>query len=114
MSFSTNYNQGFQLKFDNGYYVSCQFGWFNYCSRRKWDSPVYGTVEGRVTSEDCEIAVVNSTIKGSAKDAFVTGRIIEELGLDISNDGMVAGYVNADDVAKIISYVQSLEAKNDR
>lgn len=113
MSFSANYNQGFQIKFNNGYYVSCQFGWFNYCSRRKWDTPVHKTIDWTVTSEDCEIAVVNSRVKGSAKDAFVTGRIIEELGLGIHNDGMVAGYVTADDAAKIISYVQSLEAEND-
>lgn len=113
MGFNTNYNEGFQIHFKNGYYVSCQFGRFNYCSRRSFYfcSPHSGTAEGHVFSEDCELAVVNSNIKGKASDAFITGKVIRELGLNIDNDGMVAGYVSAEDAAKIIGYVQSLEAK---
>lgn len=94
-------NKGFQIKFSNGFIVSCQFGVFSYCRNRSFNSEdIHKEMKVPVWEcNDCEVAIINS------KDEFVTGEILERMGLNISNDGMVAGWVSADDVAKIITYV---------
>lgn len=98
-------NKGFHIEFRNGFRVSCQFGVFSYCSNRSLNSEDIH-LEMKVPiweCSDCEVAIINS------EEEFVTGEIFERMGLNISNDGMVAGWVNADEVAKIITYVSGLE-----
>lgn len=110
--FKSCVNHGFQMVFANGYKVSCQFGASHYCSRRNLENfDYYADMYSKnpiIESPDCEIAVI--TTKNKAEDEFVTGEIISALGLDLSGDGMVSGWVSADDAAKIIAYVQGLEA----
>ena len=102
--FAITDRKGFQIKFENGYVISCQFGTTNYCSRRSYDPERF--FEERkmplVKSDDCEIAIIKN-------GDFVTGEILEQMGLDISNDEMVAGWVSADNVGKIIAYLVELE-----
>lgn len=108
-------NKGFQIEFSNGYLVSCQFGGFNYCAKRTYDpDKFFKEREERIwESEDCEVAVINTNLDGGELNGFVTGEIFEQMKLEISNDEMVAGWVSADDVAKIIAYVSGLEATKD-
>lgn len=110
MGFSTNYNRGFQIKFSNGYYVSCQFGNFNYCSRRRSLLPEDFFEEEKmhnVTSPDCELAVVDPSKSGA--EAFITGDVLSALGIEDRGDGMVIGYVSPEEAAKIIAYVSGME-----
>lgn len=99
-------NKGFQIKFGNGFVVSCQFGVFSYCSNHSF-CPEDVHKEKKVPiweCDDCEVAIINSR-----NGEFITGEILGRMGLNISNDGMVAGWVSADDVAKIIAYVSGLK-----
>lgn len=97
-------NSGFQMKFSNGYIVSCQFSTVHYCSRESFGGEIGAELRERtIDSLDCEIAIIDKS------GHFATGKIIYQMGLNIPNDEMVAGYVNADDVAKIIAYVSGLE-----
>lgn len=98
-------NKGFQIEFANGYTVSCQFGGFNYCSKRTYDpDDFFKERNERVwESEDCEVAIIDKA------GEFVTGEVFELMQLDISNDEMVAGWVSAENVAKILAYVSELE-----
>ncbi len=100
-------NRGFQIEFSNGYTVSCQFGTTNYCSRRSFDLDKILSERNQhaVSSEDCEVAVITK------KGEFVTGEVFKAMKVDISNDGMVAGWVSADDVGKIIAYVKDMEVR---
>lgn len=112
--FTSCENKGFQIQFSNGYKVSCQFGVFNYCSRWSVEPNAFRSEmnEKRVSSENCEVAIID-TKAADIDNCFVTGRILKDMGLDIENDTMVAGYVSADDVGKIIAYVKDLEAANE-
>ena len=96
-------NKGFQIEFSNGYTVSCQFGTFNYCSKRSFNESDFFK-ERHVSvweSPDCELAV----LKGGD---FITGEVLDKMELHIGGDDMVVGWVSADDVAKIIAYVSML------
>ena len=78
--------KGFQIKFDNGYTVSVQFGAYHYCDNRDNLSAESGDF---VESANAEIAIIKPDDGG-----FVPL---------IDND--VAGYVTPDQIAKIIHYV---------
>jgi hypothetical protein len=111
--FTSCLNHGFQIEFSNGYTVSCQFGKMHYCSRL---SPFFSfdedLKEDRICSEDCEIAVISPEKSGlRMRNRFVTGKILKDMNLELDSDEMVASYVSADDVAKIIAYVQRLEGE---
>lgn len=102
--FRTCDNKGFQIQFSNGYTVSCQFGTMNYCERRDFDDRKIFCERNMncVQSNDCEVAVINP------EEKFVTGKIIDDMKAGIGSDDMVAGWVSADDVGKIIAYVSKL------
>lgn len=97
-------HKGFQITFANGYTISCQFGFGNYCER-KYDGAVGAERDMYIVrSKDCEVAIW----RNDGARNFVTGEICEYANLDISNDGDVAGYVSPEDVAKLIAYISSL------
>lgn len=102
--FAITDHKGFHIRFENGYEISCQFGTTNYCSRRSYDTKrFFEEREMRIVkSDDCEIAIIKN-------GDFITGEILEQIGLDISNDEMVAGWVSADNVGKIIAYLVGME-----
>lgn len=101
--FKSTLNRGFQITFDNGYTISCQFGTGNYCSRRA-DSPSYHEFgQDIVASPDCEVAIWRED-----DGNFITGEISAAAGVDVGGDGMVAGYVKPEEVAKLIACISSL------
>ena len=56
--FSSDYNRGFSMTFENGMTISVQFGTGNYCSRRNFhDHPFTEIKEYTITSPDAEIAI---------------------------------------------------------
>lgn len=102
-------NAGFQIKFSNGYVVSCQFGFGTY-STNKWGVPFGPDDLDKERSEyinrsqDCEVAILYG-------GDFVTSKILEDMGSELGCDDLenVVGYVSADDVGKIISYLVNLK-----
>lgn len=100
----TTQNKGFQLFFENGYGVSVQFGYGNYCDNRDYTRSDYDRefdMNGIVACNNAEIAV----LRGSPKQWDFCSR---EVAPDIFCSDEVAGWKSADDVARLIARVQSL------
>jgi hypothetical protein len=97
MGFTSTFNRGFQMTFDNGLTISVQWGRFNYCERKKemyLTDELMGTT---INSMDAEIAIWD---KG--KDTW----------LDFGSD-QVKGWCTANEVADWIykvSLASSLES----
>lgn len=107
--FSITGGKGFQITFENGYTVSCQFGANNYCENYyRHLEPDYQYGEERLkdiySSKDCEVAIWNK------KDGrnWVTGKIVKALGMDSTED-MVQADVTPEEVVNILSYVSMLK-----
>jgi len=75
--------RGFHVSFDNGYTISVQFGYGNYCSNRRSEQG------GDLVSDDAEIAVLNGD-----------GNFIP-----LSEYDDVIGYQSWDDFQRIFSLV---------
>ena len=91
-------NKGFQMVFENGFRISVQWGVGNYCQRKEdgeYSEPMKTEFWESTSSE---IAVFN-------KDGeFIT----------ITNyPDVVAGWLNTDKVAKVITIVQSATTKEE-
>lgn len=104
--FAATENKGFQMTFDNGYTISCQFGASNYCDNYgRHLKPDYRYQEEMRkpihTCANCEVAIWK---KGTRN--WVTGKVMEALGKEIDDD--VAACVTPDEVAKIVAYLVTL------
>ena len=84
--FTITEGKGIHITFENKLTVSIQFGKYNYCDNR---SEIQKNENG-VYSKNCEVAILDK------KGDFVTKKFI-----DCINDD-VKGYVEADEIAKII------------
>lgn len=90
--------KGFQVTFENGYTVSVQFGWGNYCDN--YDNPRIGGYKeenirlGESGSNTAETALLDSD-----------GNFIEY------EDGDVQGRRTATEVLELLNYAASLPAK---
>jgi len=91
--FTSNSNEGFSMKFENGYTISVQFGHRNYCSRRSMDAgEIMATKTNKINSSlTAEIAILN---RGKFIKAFEDKREIK-------------GWVDSDEVAKLINIVSN-------
>lgn len=99
--FKTTDNKGFQITFDNGYTISCQFGSQNYCENYRNGEYRHEMNQSITECEDCEVAIWDS------RDNWITGDIVEKIGME-STEPMVQARVNSNEVAKIISYIVAL------
>ena len=90
---------GFQLTFENGITVSVQFGYGHYCANR--NNRNFSRPQERCSSDNAEVAVIG------ANGEWLTREVFEKLGWDDPCDD-VAGYVAADEVAKLIAACQAL------
>lgn len=81
---SKNVASGFQMTFENGYTISVQFGFGNYCENK---------LSGKNSSKNAEIAIFDS------EDNFIQ---VEGM------NGDVKGYCNADEIAEYIHKVKNL------
>lgn len=92
--FNTHRNQGFQIRFSNGYTVSVQFGAFNYCSNRDLTAAAsydaWRTGQDVHASSDAEVAVIDPN-----------GDFVK---FDKTDD-VVRGHTDPDTVAEIIAWV---------
>lgn len=90
--FLSTMRKGFHMTFENGLAVSVQWGAGNYCDNHFPEDNDFSFSKD-AKSRDAEVAVVY-------KDRFLDPKhfIDEEIG----GDGMVSGYLSAEQVAKII------------
>lgn len=99
--FNSTHNKGFQMTFDNGFRLSVQWGVGNYC-QRKSDLQFGDEMKGNFwESTSAEIAVFNDNAKN-------TPIIPLNDGLD-----MVCGWLNTDQVAKVMTIVQSAKSADE-
>jgi hypothetical protein len=91
--------KGFQIKFSNGYEVSVMFGESNYCQHQHTLKESMQEPCSLHTSNDCEVAVFYG-------GEFVTGRF-DSISHAVDPQGMVAGWVTADEVAALIAEVHT-------
>ena len=85
--FESNMNKGVNMKFENGFEVSIQFGEINYC-------PTISQSLERTISTSAEMAIYDHNNK-----------MIEVFPSYGNNTECVDGWLGADDVAKVISIV---------
>lgn len=93
---SITQSKGFHITFENGYQVSVQFGYGNYCENRM-KREIFGK---DATSKDAEIAIFKN-------DDWVTREIWQELYNEKLYDE-VEGYLEADKIAELLYKVSQL------
>ena len=96
-------NKGFRMTFKNGFAISVQWGPGNYCEKKDedFDKPMD---ERFWESRSAEIAIIdtNNNIQENSSVGMIS------LGRDT-----VEGWVSADQVAKVITIVQSSKTKEE-
>lgn len=92
-------NKGFQMKFENGWTISVQFGYGNYCDNRNHpDGFDFAKGLNAVQSSDAEIAIWSGDTWGSEWYTF-------------ENGDTVLGYQTPDQVVQWISKVAAFDKK---
>lgn len=90
--FVATQNKGFGMTFKNGFTISVQWGTFNYCEKKNLGADLDDEMKtSRWESKTAEIAVFG-------KDSEM---------VSIGKDDVVIGWLTADEVAKVITIVQS-------
>ena len=90
--FTSTFNKGFQITFENGWTISVQFGSGNYCNNRDLkghDMIEWKNRDGVTTSPNAEIAIWDSNNIDYKFDKY----------------GLVKGWCTPDEVAEWISKV---------
>lgn len=116
--FKITHGRGIHLTFENGYTVSAQWGYDNFCQKQSEKclstvgapgSPGSERFVAEYQSNDCEIAIWRKTETG---DIWVTYDVIDMLDIEVFRDCNhkypAIGYVTADQFAKIVSCVANL------
>ena len=97
-NFESTRRSGFRMGFDNGLYVSVQWGAGTYSDNHmNFDF----TFSENAESNRAEVAVIYEE-----KDLFIDPQ--EFSTTDLDTDGMVAGYLSAEQVAEIIFYASTI------
>ena len=92
--FTSTFNRGFQMTFNNGLTISVQFGTGNYCERRNMTTSYRGDMDGAtpiIKSGTAEIAIWNT----------------EQVWFNFGSD-TVKGWCDTDEVAHWISLTQTV------
>ena len=99
--FNSTHNKGFQMTFDNGFRLSVQWGVGNYCQKKNDGQFGDEMKDNFWESTSAEIAVFD--------DRTESGPMIS------LNDGvdMVCGWLNTDQVAKVMAIVQSAKSADE-
>lgn len=87
--------KGFQLTFENGWTVSIQFGFGNYCAN--YDDPI----------------INNEYVKAhQCPDAEIAAWDKDKNWYQFTNDDQVSGYHSADSVARFIEHIRLMPASD--
>ena len=110
--FTSGYNKGFRMTFENGYSISVQWGVGNYCEKQM-NTNYEGnesTKHDFWTSNSAEIAVFNK--EGSMIP--ITGYTLENKdGTEDNYTDVVSGWLSTNQVAKVIAIVSSAQTEDE-
>tara|TARA_R100001015_G_C4416609_1_gene18814 strand:- start:83 stop:454 length:372 start_codon:yes stop_codon:yes gene_type:complete len=110
--FTSGYNKGFRMTFENGFSISVQWGVGNYCEKRDSGEWNEATKHDFWSSNSAEIAVFNK--EGRDSMIPITGYTLENTdGTEESYTDVVSGWLSTDTVAKCITIVQSATTKEE-
>ena len=108
--FTSGYNKGFRMTFENGFSISVQWGVGNYCEKRDRGEWNEATKHDFWSSNSAEIAVFNK----EGNMIPITGYEIEEEDGTVKKvNDVVSGWLSTDTVAKCITIVQSATTKEE-
>ena len=107
--FTATKNKGFQMKFENGFAISVQWGPGNYCEANGADFGAAMETDFW-KSNSAEIAVFDK----DGEFINIRGYELENVDGTIENhNDVVAGWLSTDTVAKCITLVQSATTKEE-
>ena len=110
--FTSGYNKGFRMTFENGFSISVQWGVGNYCEKRDSGEWNEATKHDFWSSNSAEIAVFNK--EGRNSMIPITGYTLENTdGTEESYTDVVSGWLSTDTAAKCITIVQSATTKEE-
>ena len=108
--FTSGYNKGFRMTFENGFAISVQWGVGNYCEKKEsgqWDE---STKYAEWDSNSAEIAVFNK--EGGMVP--IAGYILENTdGTEENYTDVVSGWLSTNQVAKVIAIVSSAQTEDE-
>ena len=108
--FTSGYNKGFRMTFENGFAISVQWGVGNYCEKKdsgQWDEP---TKHDFWSSNTSEIAVFNK----EGNMIPITGYTLENTdGTEENYTDVVSGWLSTNQVAKVIAIVSSAQTEDE-
>ena len=102
--FLSTRNKGFRMHFDNGFEISVQWGVGNYCENQDKGSIDESTKHNFWSSNSAEIAVFDTN---NRKQEY------SDVGMISLGQDTVAGWLSSDQVAKVITIVQSAKTVNE-
>ena len=108
--FTSGYNKGFRMTFENGFAISVQWGVGNYCEKKdsgQWDEP---TKHDFWNSNSAEIAVFNK----EGEFINISGYELEkEDGTVEKVNDVVSGWLSTNTVAKVIAILSSAQTEDE-
>ena len=107
--FISTQNKGFRMHFNNGFAISVQFGSFNYCSRKNYDDKVSKDL---VSPKDSDFWTAGSA-EVAVFDTNNRKQEYSDVGMISLGQDTVAGWLSSDQVAKVITIVQSAKTLNE-
>ena len=108
--FTSGYNKGFRMTFENGFSISVQWGVGNYCEKRDSGEWNEATKHDFWSSNSAEIAVFNEY--GSMIP--IAGYTLEKPdGKEESYTDVVSGWLSTNQVAKVIAIVSSAQTEDE-
>ena len=108
--FTSGYNKGFRMTFENGLSISVQWGVGNYCEKQNSGEWNESSKHDFWSSNSAEIAVFNK--EGSMIP--ITGYTLEnEDGTEDKYTDVVSGWLSTNQVAKVIAIVSSAQTEDE-
>ena len=110
--FTSGYNKGFRMTFENGYSISVQWGVGNYCENHQKENGEWNeaTKHDFWSSNSAEIAVFNK----EGNMIPITGYVLENTdGTKENYTDVVSGWLSTNQVAKVIAIVSSAQTEDE-
>ena len=108
--FTSGYNKGFRMTFENEFSISVQWGVGNYCEKKhsgEWNEP---TKHDYWDSNSAEIAVFGK----DGEFISISGYELEEEDGTVKKvNDVVSGWLSTNQVAKVIAIVSSAQTKDE-
>ena len=110
--FTSGYNKGFRMTFENGFAISVQWGVGNYCEKRDSGEWNEATKHDFWSSNSAEIAVFNK--EGRNSMIPIAGYTLENTdGTEENYTDVVSGWLSTNQVAKVIAIVSSAQTEDE-